>query len=156
MRGCIAWKMRFRISFQVSKGQRELSCTPPEGRARTRRDQPLLRHSCLQIGQTGLVFCFCLFFFFLIYDSHTERERQRHRQRKKQVPCTGSRRGIRSWVSRIAPWAKGRRQTTAPPRDPWFGFKVVSTLSAGVCKQELGAPLDTLQRGRLPSWRMVG
>ena len=47
-----------------------------------------------------------------------ERERQRHRQREKQAPRTGSRRGIRSQVSRIAPWAKGRRQTAAPPRDP--------------------------------------
>ena len=24
--------------------------------------------------------------------------------------------GTRSWVFRIAPWAKGRRQTAAPPR----------------------------------------
>ena len=50
----------------------------------------------------------------------TERERkmQRHRQREKQAPCTGARHGIRSRVSRIAPWAKGRRQTAAPPRDP--------------------------------------
>ena len=30
--------------------------------------------------------------------------------------------GIRSGVSGIAPWAKGRRQTTAPPRDPRFIF----------------------------------
>ena len=48
----------------------------------------------------------------------TQRERQRHRQREKQAPCTGARRGIQSPVSRIAPWAKGRRQTAAPPRDP--------------------------------------
>ena len=26
--------------------------------------------------------------------------------------------GFDPWVSRIAPWAKGRRQTAAPPRDP--------------------------------------
>ena len=30
----------------------------------------------------------------------------------------GARRGTRSWDSRIAPWAKGRRQTAEPPRDP--------------------------------------
>uniref|UniRef100_A0A8I3NHI3 Leptin receptor overlapping transcript-like 1 n=1 Tax=Canis lupus familiaris TaxID=9615 RepID=A0A8I3NHI3_CANLF len=30
----------------------------------------------------------------------------------------GARRGTRSQDSRIAPWAKGRRQTAAPPRDP--------------------------------------
>ncbi|CAD7675636.1 unnamed protein product [Nyctereutes procyonoides] len=34
----------------------------------------------------------------------------------------GARRGIRSGVSRIAPWAKGRRQTAAPPRDPLTSF----------------------------------
>ena len=47
-----------------------------------------------------------------------ERERQRHRQREKQAPCTGS----PMWDSipglQIAPWAKGRRQTAAPPGDP--------------------------------------
>ena len=30
----------------------------------------------------------------------------------------GARRGTRSRDSRIAPWAKGRRQTAEPPRDP--------------------------------------
>ena len=61
--------------------------------------------------------------------THRERERegQRHRQREKQAPCTGepdvgARRGIRSWVSRIAPWTKGRRQTVVPPRDPKIVF----------------------------------
>ena len=34
----------------------------------------------------------------------------------------GAQHGIRSWISRIAPWAKGRRQTAAPPRDPYFSF----------------------------------
>ena len=48
-----------------------------------------------------------------------ERERQRHRQREKQAPCTGS----PTWDSipglqDRAPWAKGRRQTAVPPRDP--------------------------------------
>ena len=33
------------------------------------------------------------------------------------APC-----GTRSQVSRIAPWAKGRRETAAPPRDPSFLF----------------------------------
>ena len=54
-----------------------------------------------------------------------ERERQRHRQREKQAPCTGSLMwGIRSRVSRIAPWAKGRCQTAAPPRDPKVSFYI--------------------------------
>ena len=30
----------------------------------------------------------------------------------------GAQRGTRSQVSGIAPWAKGRRQTAVPPRDP--------------------------------------
>ena len=35
----------------------------------------------------------------------------------------GARHGTRSRVSRIAPWAKGRRQTAAPRRDsPLFSF----------------------------------
>ena len=56
----------------------------------------------------------------------TERERERERERgrdtgrgRSRLHAPGARRGIRSWVSRIAPWAKGRRQTAAPPRDPW-------------------------------------
>ena len=30
----------------------------------------------------------------------------------------GARCGTPSWDSRITPWAKGRRQTAEPPRDP--------------------------------------
>ena len=51
-----------------------------------------------------------------------ERERQRHRQRKKQAPCrepdVGLDPGTPSRDPRIMPWAKGRRQTAEPPRDP--------------------------------------
>ena len=46
-------------------------------------------------------------------DTERERERQRHRQREKQAPCQEPDVGLR-----ITPWAKGRRQTAAPPRDP--------------------------------------
>ena len=42
-----------------------------------------------------------------------ERERQRHRQREKQAPC-------REPDAGLDPWAKGRRQTTEPPRDPYL------------------------------------
>ena len=63
-----------------------------------------------------------LFFNFLfIYDSHTERERERGRDTgsgRSRLHAPGARCGIRSPVSRIAPWAKGRRQTAAPPREP--------------------------------------
>ena len=51
----------------------------------------------------------------------TERERERGRdigRGRSRLHAPGAQRGIRSWVSRITPWAKGRRQTAAPPRDP--------------------------------------
>ena len=60
-------------------------------------------------------------FLFFFYDSHRERGRDTGRGRSR-LHAPGARRGIRSRVSRIAPWAKGRRQTTAPPRDPRFIF----------------------------------
>ena len=56
-----------------------------------------------------------------------ERERERERERardtgrgRSRLHAPGARCGIRSRVSRIAPWAKGRRQTAEPPRDPYF------------------------------------
>ena len=53
---------------------------------------------------------------------HTERGRHRHRQREREsrLHAPGARCGTRSRVSRIAPWAKGRHQTAAPPRDPEY------------------------------------
>ena len=72
--------------------------------------------------QGSLIFRFILFYFILfyfIYDSHRERERGRDTGRgRSRLHAPGARCGIRSWVSRIAPWAKGKRRTTAPPRDP--------------------------------------
>ena len=60
-----------------------------------------------------------ILFKHFIYDSHRERERGRDIGRgRSRLHATGARRGIRSRVSRIAPWVKGRRQTAAPPRDP--------------------------------------
>ena len=55
----------------------------------------------------------------------TEREREREAETQTEGEAgsmQGARRGIRSWISRIAPWAKGRRQTAAPPRDPYVGI----------------------------------
>ena len=53
------------------------------------------------------------------------RETGRGREREAETQAEGeagsfqeARRGTRSRVSRTAPWAKGRRQTAAPPRDP--------------------------------------
>ena len=55
----------------------------------------------------------------------TERERGRDTGRgRSRLHAPGARCGTRSRVSRIAPWAKGRRQAAAPPRDPYkFFFK---------------------------------
>ena len=54
-----------------------------------------------------------------------ERERERGRDigrgRSRLHALRAWRHGIRSRVSRIAPWAKGRRQTAVPPRDPGTG-----------------------------------
>ena len=52
-----------------------------------------------------------------------ERERERGRDTgrgRSRLQAPGARCGIRSQVPRIVPWAKGRRQTAAPPRDPIF------------------------------------
>ena len=63
--------------------------------------------------------------FFLkilfIYSREKERERERGRgigRGRSRLHALEARCGIRYRVSRIAPWAKGRRQTAAPPRDP--------------------------------------
>ena len=60
-------------------------------------------------------------------DTHTERERerQRHRQGEEVGSTWGARCGSGSQVSRIVPWAKGRRQTAAPARDPLYQFSTV-------------------------------
>ena len=69
-------------------------------------------------------FFFLDFYLFMIV-THRERERGRDTGRgRSRLHAPGARCGIRFWVSRITPWAKGRRQTAAPPRDPWFFFKI--------------------------------
>ena len=69
-------------------------------------------------------YCFWLLTLFLnlfllnyLFTIVTERERKRGRDRSR-LHAPGVRRGTRSRVSRIAPWAKGRHQTSAPPGDP--------------------------------------
>ena len=66
--------------------------------------------------------CVCVFFKDFIYSfmRNTQREtggRDTGRGRSR-LHAPGARRWIRPRVSRITPWAKGRRQTIAPPRDP--------------------------------------
>ena len=64
-------------------------------------------------------FFFFLRFYLFIHDSHTERDREAETQAEGEAgSMLGARRGIRSHVSKIAPRAKGRRQTAASPRDP--------------------------------------
>ena len=70
-------------------------------------------------GNYSSFFFFNFYLFMIVTHRERERERQRHRQKEKQAPCTGSPTWDSIRVSRIAPWAKGRRQTAAPPRDPW-------------------------------------
>ena len=66
----------------------------------------------------------------------TERERGRDTGRGRSMRhAPGARCGIRSRVSRIGPWAKGRRQTAVPPRDPLFCFLI------SVCFPHLFSPL---------------
>ncbi|XP_048949588.1 fms-related tyrosine kinase 3 ligand isoform X8 [Canis lupus dingo] len=56
----------------------------------------------------------------------TQREREAETQAEGEAgSMQGAQRGIRSQVSRIAPWAKGRCQTAAPPRDPNFFYFLI-------------------------------
>ena len=67
------------------------------------------------------LFIFFLLKFLFIYDSHTLRERERGGdigRERSRLHVPGAQCETRSRVSRITPWAKGRRQTAAPPRDP--------------------------------------
>ena len=59
-----------------------------------------------------------------------QREREAETQTEGEAgSMQRARRGIRSQVSRIAPRAKGRRQTAAPPRDPQNPFQESMTLN---------------------------
>ena len=68
---------------------------------------------------------FIFFFkdFIYLFMIVTKREREAETQAEGEAgSMKGARRGIRSRVSRITPWAKGRRQTAEPPRDPGRKF----------------------------------
>ena len=67
----------------------------------------------------NILFIYLFFKIFYLFMIVTEREKDRDIGRgRSRLHAPGARCGIRSRVSRIAPWAKGRRQTAAPPRDP--------------------------------------
>ena len=60
-------------------------------------------------------------FFFFFKDSIYLLMRDTKREREAEGEAgsmRGARRGTRSRVSRITPWAEGRCSTTEPPRDP--------------------------------------
>ena len=64
----------------------------------------------------------------------TQRERGRDTGRgRSRLHALGARRGIRSRVSRIVPWAKGRRQTAAPPRDPYIYIFFIEVFLPSYC-----------------------
>ena len=72
----------------------------------------------------------------------TERERERERGRdigrgRSRLHAPGARPGTRSRVSRITPWANGRCQTAAPPRDPErvISFQIQIKLKGSTCYQ---------------------
>ena len=88
---------------------------------------------CLPVTLHYLIhfFKFLKIFLKFIYDSHRERKRGRDIGRgRSRLHAPGARCGIRSRVSRIAPWAKGRRQTAVPPRDPNTVFESSSNLDS--------------------------
>ena len=88
---------------------------------------PLLAHihllsRCLEsISEPFFVFILLFFkrFYLFIHERHREAETQAEGE---AGPMQGARCGTWSWDSRITPWAKGRHQTTQPPRVPIFCF----------------------------------
>ena len=92
-----------------------------------------------------VIYCGSFFLIFYLFVIVTERERERERERgrdtgrgRSRLHAPGAQRGIRSRVSRIVPWAKGRRQTAAPPRDPSvrdFKILISQKLSLNVKKR---------------------
>ena len=70
---------------------------------------------CLFIYLFIYLFIFKDFIYLFMIDIEREAETQAEGEAGSMQ---GARCGTRSWDSRIAPWAKGRRQTAEPPRDP--------------------------------------
>ena len=60
----------------------------------------------------------------------TEREREAETQAEGEAGSTqGARGGTRFWVSRVTPWAEGRRSTTEQPGCPDGGILEGRSLS---------------------------
>ena len=79
---------------------------------------PWGKYLALQFWNRRVALCLTSFFNFF-YDSHRERGRDTGRGRSR-LHAPGAQSGIRSRVSRITHWAKGRCHTASPPRDPLF------------------------------------
>ena len=98
--------------------------------------------------------------------TETERERERERERgrdtgrgRSRLHAPGARCGIRSGVSRIAPWAKGRRQTAAPPRDPCIKILFIherrSERGRDIGRGRSRLPMGSLMRDLIPGPRIM-
>ena len=88
---------------------------------------PWGKYLALKFWNHRVALCLTSFLIFF-YDSHRERGRDTGRGRSR-LHAPGAQSGIRSRVSRIATWAKGKCQTTEPPRDsPVFWFLFVAFL----------------------------
>ena len=82
---------------------------------------------------------FSFFLNFYLFMIVTEREREGGRDTgrgRSRLHAPGARCGIRSRVSGNTPWAKGRRQTAVPPRDPpntffFYLFMIVTERERG-------------------------
>ncbi|CAD7687697.1 unnamed protein product [Nyctereutes procyonoides] len=130
---------KYRVALRITKDPRleRLPCTHKRTYADEGLVQRVTQHECYIVatvdwdltgkilkipGVPNMYISFLFFFFFFyLFMIVTERERERGRdigRGRSRLHALGARRGIRSRVSRITPWAKGRRQTTAPPRDP--------------------------------------
>ena len=96
-----------------------------------------------------LIYLFINFYLFMIV---TERERERGAETgrgRSRLHAPGARCGIQSRVSRIMPWAKGRRQTAAPPRDSlliylWENRERGRDTGRGKSRLHTGSPMQDL------------
>ena len=85
----------------------------PVGKSSPKMKRVLSVH--IYLSAVSLILATIFFFFnFYLFMIVTERERERERGRdtgrgRSRLHAPGARRGIRSRVSRITPWAKGRR-----------------------------------------------
>ena len=88
----------------------------------------------------------------------TEREREREAESQAEGEAGSMHRepecGIRSRVSRIAPWAKGRRSTAAPPRVPGGFFVAEYSRQGEQHVQKGGGPNgEDILTGKSKAWR---